>query len=168
MTRTELPRQIARPRWQTKANLHRNPATLLSRHHRQRLISRAAFSVTNFNRRSHSYKGPYLGHIRIGHRDAAVGPVDYKMKSSKPCEHGRETMDFDGASRIYSEILRAAGIDRVRKRNVEGAVEPAAISLRVDHVLTLGCPVIAAPLFRAPTSSAQCHFVGLQYLASSH
>ena len=127
----------------------------------------AASSVTNFNRRSHYYEGPYLGHIGISHCDAAVGPVDYKMETAKPCEHGRKTMDFDGASRIYSEILRALHIDRIRIRNVERAVEPAAISLRVDHVLALGCPVIAAPLFRALTSSAQCHFVGLQYLASS-
>ena len=127
----------------------------------------AASSVTNFNRRSYCYEGPYLGHIGIGHCDAAVGPVDYKMKTAKPCEHGWKTMDFDGASRIYSEILRALDIDRVRIRNVEGAIEPAAISLRVDQVLALGCPVVAAPLFSAPTSSAQCHFVGLQYLASS-
>lgn len=124
--------------------------------------------MTNFDGRSYSYQGPYLGHLAIGHRDTAVGPVSYEVETAKPAKHGRKTMDFDGASGVRSEILRALRIDCVRIRNVEGAVESAVISLRVDQVLAFGCSMVAASFFRAAAASAECHFVGLQYLASPH
>src|SRR5262245_26173274 len=96
---------------------------------------------TNLDRRPVIDELPDLVHLVVGHRDAAVGPVEPLMRVSDPARRVRQPVDHHATARRESGPAREVQVLLVRVRDVQREVEAALRAARRDDL---------APVRRAP------------------